>query len=140
MSARTTLVGRIGREPDLRFAPNGTAVFAFSVVTSGRRKDQNSGQWEDVDTTWWDCVAFGETAEKYAEVFEKGDPVIVVGTAFNRPWEDKEGNKRQTLSFRVDNLGLDIRWSKKQFRNAAPAESSSPSGLPNEWDQDEPPF
>ena len=67
MSTDVTLTGRLTRDPDLKFSQAGKAVTRFAVVTSRRVKDQKTGEWSDADTTFWDCVAFGELANNVAE-------------------------------------------------------------------------
>jgi single-strand DNA-binding protein len=110
MSTPVNLVGRLTSDPELRFSANGTAVAKFSVVTSRRTKDQ-SGEWVDVDTSFWDCVAFKQTAENIAESLTKGTAVIVVGKAAQRTWETKEGEKRRSIEVTVDEIGPSLRFA-----------------------------
>lgn len=110
MSTPVNLVGRLTGDPELRFSGNGTAVAKFSVVTSRRTKDQ-SGEWVDVDTSFWDCVAFKQTAENVAESLTKGTAVIVVGKAAQRTWETKEGEKRRSVEVTVDEIGPSLRFA-----------------------------
>ena len=66
MSTTVTLTGRLTADPEMRFSATGTPVARFTVVTSRRVKDKQSGDWSDVDTSFWDCVAFGQLAENVA--------------------------------------------------------------------------
>lgn len=110
MSSTMTLTGRLTGTPELRFSPSGVAVAAFTVVTSRRVKDQNSGEWSDADTTFWDCKAFKQLAQNLVESLDKGMEVIVVGRAVQESWEDKQtGQKRSKIAVRVDAVGPSLR-------------------------------
>lgn len=109
MSIPVNLVGRLTSDPELRFSANGVAVAKFSVVTSRRVKDQQSGEWSDVDTSFWDCVAFKQLAENIAESLSKGMAVLVVGKAAQRTWETKEGEKRRSVEVTVDEVGPSLK-------------------------------
>lgn len=110
MSSTMTLTGRLTGAPELRFSASGVAVAAFTVVTSRRVKDQNTGEWSDADTTYWDCKAFKQLAENLVESLDKGMEVIVVGRAVQESWEDKQsGQKRSKIAVRVDAIGPSLR-------------------------------
>jgi single-strand DNA-binding protein len=117
--------GRLTRDPELRFTSGGKAVAQFTVVTS--RRFNNNGTWEDKDTSFWDCTAFGEMAENICENLKKGDSVLVSGQMRQETWE-KDGQKKSAWRVLVDDVGPSIKWTKK----AAGSSSSSYS--------DEPPF
>ena len=82
MSAPVTLIGKIGVDPELRFAPSGNAVANLRVVTDRRYKDGD--EWKSTDTTWWQVVAFRQLAERivdrlaYADWAYDPDPRVVV--------------------------------------------------------------
>ncbi len=97
--ANLTLIGHLGRDVDTKFLPSGDAIAEFSVATTLKRK---AG---DV-TTWWKCTAFGKTAEIAAQYLAKGDACMVLGTAYNEPWTDKQGADRLTLKVQVDKIVL----------------------------------
>lgn len=88
--AHTTLIGHLGRDPELRHAPDGSPVASFSLATSRKRKNEET-------TTWWRVSLFGRRAETLTQYLHKGDPVLVSGEPYQREWEDKEGNKRISL-------------------------------------------
>ncbi|MCB9367481.1 MAG: single-stranded DNA-binding protein [Calditrichaeota bacterium] len=92
MVNRVTLIGRLGRDPEMRYTPSGTAVARFSLATDENRKDQ-SGNWQ-TETTWHNIVVFGQSAERVSEQFKKGFLAYVEGKISIRNWEDKEGQKR----------------------------------------------
>ena len=81
MSTPVNLTGRVVADPELRFSAKGSPVGRFTVVTSRRVRDSATGEWSDADTSFWDCVAFGQLAENIAESLVKGTAVIVSGRA-----------------------------------------------------------
>ena len=95
MSSTMTLTGRLTGAPELRFSASGVAVAAFTVVTSRRVKDQNTGEWSDSDTTYWDCKAFKQLAQNLVDSLDKGMEVIVVGRAVQESWEDKQSGQKR---------------------------------------------
>lgn len=119
MSSTMTLTGRLVAPPELRFSAAGVAVAAFTVVTSRRVKDQNTGEWSDADTTYWDCKAFKQLAENICESLDKGLEVIVVGRAVQESWEDKQtGQKRSKIAVRVDSIGPSLRSATAKVTKA----------------------
>lgn len=110
MSAVTALVGRIVKDPELRFSAAGAAIVSFTIVTSRRVKDQASGDWSDADTTYWDCKAFKQSAENIAESLVKGTAVIAQGRVVQESWEDRQtGAKRSKMVMLVDEIGPSLR-------------------------------
>jgi single-strand DNA-binding protein len=110
MSIPVNLTGRLTADPELRYAPTGTAVARFTVVTSRRVRDQQTGEWSDADTSYWDCVAFKQMAENVAESLTRGAAVMVTGKMAQRNWEDKEGQARKSFEVTVDEIGPSLRW------------------------------
>jgi single-strand DNA-binding protein len=108
MSSPITLTGRLGQDPELRFSPSGTAIVRLSIVTSRRTKNEQTQEWSDTDTTWWDCTAFRSLAENCAESLQKGMAVVAVGRVVQENWEDKEGQKRSKLAVKIDAIGPDL--------------------------------
>ncbi len=105
MVNRVTLIGRLGKDPEMRYTPSGAAVARFSVATDENRKDQ-SGNWVQ-DTTWHNIVVWGQAAERAAENLKKGNMVYIEGKISMRNWEDKEGQKRtsfEIVAFSYRNL------------------------------------
>lgn len=91
---KVLLLGRLGKDPELRFSQNQTPIATFSVATSERRKDA-SGQWSD-HTEWHNIVVFGKTAENCSNYLKKGREVFIEGRIQTRKWQDKEGKDRYT--------------------------------------------
>lgn len=145
MSTPVTLRGRLGGDPELRFSAQGKPVASFSLVTSRRVKDDQSGEWRDADTTWWNCVAFGQMAENIAESLTKGTAVIVTGNAYQEEWEDRSGAKRRSLKVTADDVAPSLRFasakvSRAERKSGGQARGEDPwSGETGDGDP-EPPF
>ena len=105
----STIVGRVGRDPELRFSAGGVATCKFSVAV-GRSKKVN-GEWEET-TVWHDVVCFKENAEHAAESITKGDEIIAEGYLDElRTFEKKDGTTGVSLSFIANAIGLSLRWA-----------------------------
>jgi single-strand DNA-binding protein len=131
MSTTVTLTGRLTADPEMRFSATGTPVAKFTVVTSRRIRDKQSGDWSDADTSFWDCVALGQLAESAAESLTKGIAVLVTGRAAQRTWETKEGEKRRSIEVTVDEVAPSLRWASAKIAKAErsrPAESRTAGG------------
>ena len=80
-------------DPELRYTNNGTAVANFRVASNSRRKNQQTGQWEDGDTTFLSVSAWGARGENVSSQFSKGNKINVVGDLKQREYE-KDGQRR----------------------------------------------
>lgn len=100
---------RVAADPELRFAPSGTAVGKIRAVASSRKKEGD--EWVDDKVCWVNLLGFKQVAENMAESFAKGDLVVVNGRLQTEDWEDKEGVKRTTMTIVVDSIGPSVRWS-----------------------------
>ncbi len=89
---KVILIGRLGKDPDLRYTPSGTAVASFSLATNHSLKNE-SGEWVD-KTEWHNIVTFGRTAEVAGEYLKKGSLVFLEGRLQTSSWEDQQGQKR----------------------------------------------
>ncbi len=92
---KITLVGHLGRDPELRYTPQGTAVCNFSMATSEKRKDK-SGEWQDL-TTWFRVTLWGKQGENAAKYLTKGTQVYIEGRLRVEEWQDRDGKERYTL-------------------------------------------
>ena len=91
---KVVLVGNVGRDPELKYTPKGTAVCKLSVACGEKFKNQ-AGEVQE-RTEWVNVVTWGALAERCGENLAKGAKVYVEGKITTRSWEDKEGNKRST--------------------------------------------
>jgi single-strand DNA-binding protein len=92
---RVILIGNLGRDPELRYTPQGDPVCSFSMATNERRKDK-SGEMQD-QTTWFRVTLWGRKAEAAAEHLFKGRPVYIEGRLRVEEWTDRDGKSRHTL-------------------------------------------
>jgi single-strand DNA-binding protein len=129
------LVGNLGRDPELRYTPQGTAVCDFSMATNERKKDK-SGEWHDVPT-WFRVTLWGKQAETGSKYLTKGRQVYIEGRLSQEEWQDRDGNTRYTLAVhatdmhfiggaRGDDFGND--QETPQFAGPANAGGSSSAG------------
>ena len=102
---KVQIIGRLGRDPEIRHSPDGTAVANMSVATTSKWKDKNSGEWRE-DVEWHRVVMYGRTAEVAAEYLHKGSPVYTEGRLKTRKWEDKQGIERYTTEIIADNMQM----------------------------------
>ena len=92
---KVILVGNLGRDPEIRYTPDGTAVANFSIATSREWNDRNTGE-KKKQTEWHRIVAFRRLAEICGEYLSKGSQIYIEGHLQTREWDDKDGNKRYT--------------------------------------------
>ncbi len=89
------LIGNLGRDPELSYTPQGTAVCKFSVATNERRRDK-AGEQQDI-TTWFRVSAWGKQGENVSRYLTKGRKVYVEGRLHVEEWTDRDGKPRQSL-------------------------------------------
>jgi single-strand DNA-binding protein len=100
---RVILTGNLTRDPELRSLPSGTSVCSLRVAVNTRRKDQSTGDWVD-KANYFDVTVWGAQGENCAQYLAKGRPVAVDGRLEWREWEDKQGNKRQSVDIIADSV------------------------------------
>lgn len=129
-----TITGNVVADPELRFVPSGKAIATFTVVSSKSVK-QDNGTWENTDTTFWDIKCWGKTAENVSESIQKGMSVIVVGTAVQENWEDKNtGAKRSKIAVTAWNVGVDLKRHTTQTNLVTRTDGSyNPAPADDPW-------
>lgn len=100
---KVILLGHLGKDAETKFTPSGVAVTNFTLATSRRWKDQQSGEWKE-ETEWHRVVMW--RSENVSNYLLKGKQVYVEGRLQTRSWEDKEGQKRYTTEIVCDDLIL----------------------------------
>lgn len=96
--------GNLTRDSELRRTAGGTAVLGFGVAVNDRRKNQQTGEWEDYPN-FVDCTMFGTRAEKLAGMLTKGTKVCILGRLRYTSWE-VDGQKRSKIEVIVDDIEL----------------------------------
>lgn len=99
---RVILLGRLGRDPEVRYAQSGTTVATLNLATDERRPDGNGG-WKN-ETEWHRVVLFGKQADLAKQYLTKGREVLIEGSLRTRQWQDKEGQKRFTTEVVAQNM------------------------------------
>jgi single-strand DNA-binding protein len=89
---KVTLLGNLGKDPEVKFLPSGQAVANFSIATTDRYKDK-AGEWQD-RTEWHNVVAYARTAEIVRDYVKKGNKLYVEGRLTTRSWDDKDSGKK----------------------------------------------
>jgi single-strand DNA-binding protein len=100
---KVILVGNLGRDAETKFTPSGTAMTKFSVATSRRWKDQQTGEWKE-ETDWHNIVLW--RSENLANYLTKGQKVYVEGRLQTRSYDDKDGQKRYMTEVVADDVIL----------------------------------
>jgi single-strand DNA-binding protein len=123
---KAMIIGNLGRDPEMRYTPNGQAVTQFTVAVNRNYKD-SSGEWKE-ETEWFRVVAWGPLAERTAEYLRKGRKVYVEGRLQTRSWEGQDGQKRYTTELIASTVtALDPRPREEGGEPPAPRQSSASS-------------
>jgi single-strand DNA-binding protein len=144
-----TIVGNLTADPELRFTPGGAAVANFTIASTPRTYDKNSGEWKDGEALFLRANIWREAAENVAESLTRGQRVIATGFLKQRSFETKEGEKRTVVELEVQEIGPSLKYGTARF-NKTPkgggySSSSSSFGSPpasDPWGSatEEPPF
>ena len=129
---RVMVTGNLTRDPELRQTPNGMAVLSFGIAVNDRRKNSQTGEWEDYPN-FLDCTMFGPRADGLSRILTKGSKVAIDGKLRWSQWE-KDGQKRSKVEIIVDSLDF---MSSKQ-NNPQPA-VEAPAAQPQTTNYDEAP-
>lgn len=129
------IVGNLGRDPELRYTPQGDAVCNFSVAVNEKRRDK-TGDLQDI-TTWFRVTLWRKQAENASKYLTKGSPIYIEGRLHVEEWTDREGKGRYTLEVtatdmqfigsRADADTADSGYAPQESRSAAPSSSPSPA-------------
>ena len=96
------IIGNLGRDPELRYTPQGNAVCNFSVATNEKKKDK-AGDLQDI-TTWFRVTLWGKQAENASKYLTKGSPIYVEGRLRVEEWTDRDGGQRYTLEVQASDM------------------------------------
>lgn len=106
-----TVVGNLTADPELRFTQSGAAVASFTVASTPRTFDRQSGEWKDGEALFLRCNVWRQVAENVAESLTRGSRVLVSGRLRQRSFETKEGEKRTVVELEVDEIGPSLRYA-----------------------------
>ena len=137
---KAMIIGYLGADPDIRYMPSGSAAANFSVATTSRWKDKQSGEQKE-HTEWHRCVAFGKDAETIEKYLKKGAQVYVEGELRTNKWTDKDGIDRYSTEIRVRRFSF-LDRKGDSARPPHPAErdqDGKPSRARQQADDSEPP-
>lgn len=115
---KAIVVGNLGRDPETRYLPDGTAVTNISIATTDRWTDKASGEMKEA-TEWHRVSFFGRLAEVAGEYLVKGSQVYVEGSLHTRKWTDKEGVERYTTEIRGNSMQM---LGRREGGTSAPRE------------------
>src|ERR1700681_3505017 len=135
---KVTLLGNLGKDPEVKYTPQGTAVAKLALATNERYKDKE-GQWQD-RTEWHNVVLWQRLAEIAGEYLKKGSKVYIEGKLQTRSWEDKQTNQKRYMTEVVANdlvlLGGRGEGGVSEYSGSSRGASASSSG--NNFDQSAP--
>lgn len=100
---RVNISGNLTRDPEMRQTAGGTQILQFGVAVNDRRRNPQTGEWEDTPN-FVDCVVFGSRAEPLSRFLSKGTKVAVEGKLRYSAWETKDGQRRSKLEVVVDDV------------------------------------
>jgi single-strand DNA-binding protein len=100
---RVVITGNLTKDPDLKNLPSGTTICELRLACNSRRKNNETGEWED-KPNFFNVKVFGAQAENCARYLAKGRPVGVDGRLEWREWETREGGKRQAIDIIADSV------------------------------------
>ena len=121
MSGETviTIVGNLTADPELRFTATGAAVANFTVASTPRQFDRQSGEWKDGEALFLRCTIWCQAAENVTETLTKGTRVIVSGRLKQRSFETHEGARRTVVELEVDEIGPSLRFATAKVNKAS---------------------
>jgi single-strand DNA-binding protein len=127
MVNKAILIGRLGKDPEVRYTPDGAMVTNFNLATDEQWKDKNGEKVQK--TEWHRIVAFGKLAEICGNYLVKGKLIFVEGRIQTRSWEDKEGVKRYTTEIVANNMQmLDSKGQNKADESSSDSTSTNVAG------------
>ena len=129
---KITIIGNLGRDPELRYTPQGTAVCDFSVAVNDRKRDK-AGEWQDV-TTWFKITFWGKQAENASKYLTKGRQAYIEGRLQVEEWTDRDGNNRFTLAVQGSDIQFlgDGRGEAGDSQGGAERSYSAPASASND--------
>lgn len=120
-----TVVGNLTADPELRFTQSGAAVASFTVASTPRSFDKQSGEWKDGEALFMRCSIWRQAAENVAESLTRGARVIVQGRLVQRQYTTSEGEKRTVVELQVDEVGPSLRYATASVNRVQRSDSQA---------------
>lgn len=146
---KVILVGNLGKDPEVRYSPNGSAMANVTIATAESWKDKQTGEKQE-KTEWHRVVFFNRLAEIVGEYLKKGSQVYIEGRLQTRKWQGQDGQDRYTTEIVANEMqmlggrpggGGTSDWSSQQpAQNSAPAQTAPASAPPSDDFDDDVPF
>ena len=114
-----TVVGNLTADPELRYTQNGLPVVNFTIASTPKIFDKQSGQWKDGEALFLRASVWREFAEHVAGSLTKGMRVVATGRLRQRSYQDREGQTRTAIELEVDEIGPSLRFATAQVTRAA---------------------
>ena len=127
---RVHILGNVGRDPEVRYTPSGTAVCSLSVATSRSWKNKDSGEKQE-ETEWHRIAFYDRLAEIAGEYLRKGSSVYVEGRLKTRKWQDKDGKDQYTTEVIAEQMQLLGGREQQEERQPAPKQQQKPAAKPS---------
>jgi single-strand DNA-binding protein len=124
-----TVVGNLTADPELRFTQSGAAVASFTVASTPRTFDRQSGEWKDGEALFLRCNVWRQVAENVAESLTRGSRVLVTGRLRQRSFETKEGEKRTVVELEVDEIGPSLRYATAKVNKVSRGDGGGGGGF-----------
>lgn len=129
----TTIVGNLTADPELRYTQSGLAVVNFTIAVTPRVYDSSKKEWKDGEASFIRSTAWRDLAEHIAASLSKGSRAIATGTFQQKEYETKEGEKRTTFEFTVEEIGAALKYATVTITRAAA--KSADEGAPAEGEE-----
>jgi single-strand DNA-binding protein len=128
-----TVAGNLTADPELRFTAAGIAVASFTVASTPRTLDRQSGEWKDGEALFLRCSLWRQAAENAAESLTRGTRVLVTGRLVQRSFETKEGEKRTVVELQVEEIGPSLRYATATVNKVSRNGSGTNTADGNAW-------
>ncbi|MBF6063542.1 single-stranded DNA-binding protein [Nocardia terpenica] len=121
MANEMTIIGNLTSDPALRYSPAGDCVVNFTVASTPRYLDRDTGQWRDGKALFLRCSLWRQAAENVAETLTRGARVIVTGRLTQHTFQTREGDNRTLVELEVTEVGPSLRYATAKITKNPPA-------------------
>ena len=135
---KVTIIGNLGKDPEIRYSASGAAIANITVATSDNWKDKQTGEKQE-RTEWHRVVFFNRLAEVVGEYLTKGSQIYIEGRLQTRKWQDKDGQDRYTTEIVANEMQMLGGRGQQQPSPSAPPQQAAPNdGGADSFDDDIP--